>query len=104
MKRLLIIGCGDVGLRVAKLLQLRYRIYALTHSVQRLTALREQGLLPLAGDLDSPETLSGLSGLAHDVIHLAPPPPQSVQAQFLDPAASPVQPRFQPTDDAEFLL
>ena len=75
MKRLLIIGCGDVGLRVAKLLQPRYRIYALTHSVQRLAALREHGLLPLAGDLDRPDTLAGLSGLAHDVIHLAPPPP-----------------------------
>ena len=40
MKRLLIIGCGDVGLRVALLLRSRYRIYALTHSAERIAALR----------------------------------------------------------------
>ncbi len=74
MKRLLIVGCGDVGLRVALLLQARYRIFALTHSADRLTALREHGLIPFVGDLDQPDTLTGLSGLAHDVIHLAPPP------------------------------
>jgi len=76
MKRLLIIGCGNVGLRVALLLRARYRIYALTHSAERLSALRRHGLMPLLGDLDQPDTLAGLPGLAHDVIHLAPPPPQ----------------------------
>ncbi|RPJ46007.1 MAG: NAD-dependent epimerase/dehydratase family protein [Betaproteobacteria bacterium] len=76
MKRLLIIGCGNVGLRVALLLRARYRIYALTHSAERLSALRRNGLMPLLGDLDQPDTLAGLPGLAHDVIHLAPPPPQ----------------------------
>ena len=74
MKRLLIIGCGDVGLRVAALLQSRYRIYALTHSTERLAELRARGLIPLAGDLDQADTLAGLAGLAHEVIHLAPPP------------------------------
>ncbi len=74
MKRLLIIGCGDVGLRVALLLQSRYRIYALTHSTERLAELRARGLIPLAGDLDQADTLAGLAGLAHEVIHLAPPP------------------------------
>lgn len=74
MKRLLIIGCGNVGLRVALLLRARHRIYALTHSVERFADLRRHGLTPLQGDLDRPHTLSGLSGLAHDVIHLAPPP------------------------------
>ncbi len=74
MRRLLIIGCGDVGLRVALLLRTRYRIYALTHSAERLAALRQHGLIPLFGNLDLPDTLAGLSGLAHDVIHLAPPP------------------------------
>ncbi len=74
MKRLLIIGCGDVGLRVALLLRPRYRIYALTRSAGQLAALRQHGLIPLSGDLDQPDTLTGLSGLAHEVIHLAPPP------------------------------
>lgn len=74
MKRLLIIGCGDVGLRVALLLRTRYRIYALTHHAERVAELRRNGLMPLFGDLDRPDTLAGLAGLAHDVIHLAPPP------------------------------
>jgi nucleoside-diphosphate-sugar epimerase len=74
MKRLLIIGCGDVGLRVALLLRARHRIYALTHNAERVAELRRSGLTPLFGDLDRPDTLAGLAGLAHDVIHLAPPP------------------------------
>ncbi len=74
MKRLLIVGCGDVGLRVASLLQLRYRIYALTHSAERLAELRARSLIPFLGDLDKADTLAGLSGLAQEVIHLAPPP------------------------------
>ncbi len=74
MKRLLIIGCGDVGLRVAMLLRSRHRIYALTRDAERSAALRDLGLMPLTGDLDRPATLDGLAGIAHDVIHLAPPP------------------------------
>ena len=76
MKRLLIIGCGDVGLRTALLLRKRYRIHALTHSLERVAELRRLGLVPMYGDLDRPQTLDGLPGLAHDVIHLAPPPPR----------------------------
>lgn len=76
MKRLLIIGCGDVGLRAAVLLRKRYRIHALTHSGGRVAELRRQGIIPLLGDLDRPDTLDGIAGLAHDVIHLAPPPPR----------------------------
>lgn len=43
-----------------------------------MAVLRRHGLTPLPGDLDQPETLSGLSGLAHGVIHLAPPPARGV--------------------------
>ncbi len=78
MKRLLVIGCGDVGMRVALLLRSRYRIYALTRNPDQLAALREHDIVPLTGDLDQPETLSGLSSLAHEVIHLAPPPAHGI--------------------------
>ncbi len=71
---LLIIGCGDVGLRVARLLSGQWRLLALTSSPQRAPALREAGVLPLIGNLDSPETLARLAGLADAVLHLAPPP------------------------------
>ena len=74
MRRLLIIGCGDVALRAVPLLRPRYRIYALTRSPARVASLRAQGLVPVLGDLDDPATLDGLAGIAHDVLHCAPPP------------------------------
>ncbi|HEX9450970.1 MAG TPA: SDR family oxidoreductase [Burkholderiales bacterium] len=74
MRRLLIIGCGDVGLRLAKALKGRWRIYALTHSHDRFSTLRTEGIMPVPGDLDHPETLVRIAGLAQDVVHLAPPP------------------------------
>lgn len=78
MKRpsLLIVGCGDVGLRVLKLLQGRWRVITLSSSPQRLATLRSLGALPLLGNLDQPLTLGRLGGLADAVLHLAPPPPQ----------------------------
>lgn len=74
MRRLLIIGCGDVALRAVPLLRPRYRIYALTRSQARVRSLRALGLVPVIGDLDDPSTLDGLAGIAHDVLHCAPPP------------------------------
>ncbi len=75
MRRLLIIGCGDVAQRAVPLLRSRCRIiHALTHSRARVAALRALGLVPIVGDLDAPATLHGLAGIAHDVLHCAPPP------------------------------
>ena len=71
---LLIVGCGDVGLRVVKLLRGRWRLLALTSSPARCAALRAAGVVPLVGNLDAPATLARLAGLAHAVLHLAPPP------------------------------
>lgn len=72
--RLLIVGCGDVGLRVARAMGGRARLLALTPSPERLGELRGQGLVPLRGDLDQPATLRRLAGLGERVLHLAPPP------------------------------
>ena len=74
---LLIVGCGDVGMRVLKLLGGRggrWRVLALTSSPDRRGLLRAAGALPLLGDLDQPATLRRLAGLADAVLHLAPPP------------------------------
>src|SRR6185369_5983012 len=71
--RLLIIGCGDVGLRVLKLLAGRWRVFALTSSPDRAAGLRAAGAVPLLGNLDEPATLARLAGLADLVLHLAPP-------------------------------
>jgi nucleoside-diphosphate-sugar epimerase len=76
MKRLLIIGCGDVGLRLIPLVRTRYRVYALTRNAAQCASLRALGVTPVIGDLDKPQSLSAIAGIAHDVVHLAPPPSQ----------------------------
>ena len=72
---LLIVGCGDVGLRVVRLLKDRWRLLALTSNPDRRNELRRAGAVPLSGDLDLPATLARLAWLADAVLHLAPPAP-----------------------------
>jgi nucleoside-diphosphate-sugar epimerase len=71
---LLIVGCGDVGLRVLRQLRGRLRVLALSSSPARRAPLRAAGAVPLIGNLDQPATLGRLAGLADWVLHLAPPP------------------------------
>lgn len=73
-ERVLIVGCGDVGVRVARELGARVRLLALTSSAARVAELRALGLTPLLGDLDTAASIKRLSGLANRVVHLAPPP------------------------------
>jgi len=75
--RLLIVGCGDVGQRVAKIIQAKtqsLRVLALTTSSDRVLPLRRMGVVPLLGNLDCKADLHRLAGLATHVLHLAPPP------------------------------
>lgn len=71
--RLLIIGCGDVGMRLLPLLRTQFRVFAVTSQPARCAELRALGAVPLVADLDRPETLRRLRGLAQYVVHLAPP-------------------------------
>jgi nucleoside-diphosphate-sugar epimerase len=71
---LLIVGCGDIGRRVARLLAGRWRVLALTRHPEDAAALRALGAEPLVGDLDRPETLGRFGPVADAVLHLAPPP------------------------------
>ena len=71
---LLVVGCGDIGLRVLALLRGRWRLLALTSSPDRAALLRQAGALPIVANLDQPATLRRLAGLADVVLHLAPPP------------------------------
>ncbi|WP_290872942.1 SDR family NAD(P)-dependent oxidoreductase [Aquabacterium sp.] len=75
-QRVLIVGCGDVGVRAVRLLCPRVRVLALTSQPARAAELRALGLVPLVGNLDDAATLARLGGLAHRVLHLAPPPAQ----------------------------
>jgi nucleoside-diphosphate-sugar epimerase len=73
-ERVLIVGCGDVGVRVARELPARVRVLALTSSPERVAELRALNITPLRGNLDETKTLQRLAGLATRVLHLAPPP------------------------------
>lgn len=78
-ERVLLVGCGDVGLRVASQLGARVRVLALTSQPSRAAELRARGITPLVGNLDKPASLKRLSGLATRVVHLAPPPGSGAQ-------------------------
>ena len=71
--RVLIVGCGDVGMRCVPLLRPRAHVFALTSHAERCAGLRAAGVTPLVGDLDVRRSLKRLAGLAPTVLHLAPP-------------------------------
>ncbi len=73
MRRLLIVGCGDIALRAAPLLSRRYRLYGLARTTERNSTLRAHHITPVPGDLDDRRSLRRIAGLAHAVLHLAPP-------------------------------
>lgn len=73
MRRILIIGCGDIAMRVAPLLRARYRLFGLVRRSERCAELRAAGITPLPGNLDDAPSLQRLVGLADTVLHFAPP-------------------------------
>lgn len=77
--RLLILGCGDVGMRLLPLVRDRFRVFAVTSQAARRAELRALGAVPVVADLDRPETLRRLAGLARHVVHLAPPPSEGLK-------------------------
>nr|WP_229409048.1 SDR family oxidoreductase [Massilia yuzhufengensis] len=79
--RLLIVGCGDVGLRLLPLVAGRFRVFALTSQPERCAELRALGAVPIVADLDQPASLWRLAGLADWVVHLAPPQLEGEQDQ-----------------------
>ena len=74
MKRILIVGSGDVAQRALPWLTRRFRVYALVRQPEAAAALRTAGALPLIGDLDDRSSLRRLAGLADAILHFAPPP------------------------------
>ena len=73
MPHIYIIGCGDIGLRIASLWQARgASVYALARSAASAAALQVHNLTVLSGDLDQPK-------------NLPPPPPHSVIYFFAPP-------------------
>jgi nucleoside-diphosphate-sugar epimerase len=60
--------------RILPALTCRWRVYALVR--QREAALAALGVTQIVGDLDRPASLRRVAGLAHAVLHSAPPPDQ----------------------------
>ena len=73
LPRLLILGCGDVGMRLLPLLRARFRVFAVTSQPARCAQLRAAGAVPIVANLDDRASLRRLAGLASMVVHLAPP-------------------------------
>ena len=75
---LLIVGCGDVGLRLIRILRsahsARLRVIATARRGDQLEAIRTAGGIPLACNLDDRQSVRRLAGLGRWVVHLAPPP------------------------------
>jgi len=74
--RLLVVGCGDVGMRLLPWVVKRFRVFAVTSQPARRAELRAAGAVPIVADLDCPGSLARLRGLAQYVVHLAPPQQQ----------------------------
>jgi nucleoside-diphosphate-sugar epimerase len=81
---LLIVGCGDVGLRLVKWLRskhpaTRLRIFATYRTLGKAAEIRNAGATPFHLDLDKPSSINAkrLSGVAHWMINLSPPPNDS---------------------------
>jgi len=73
MDRILIAGCGDIALRVARELRGRYRLFGMVRRAERAAELRMAGIVPLLADLDNRHSLWRIAGLADIVLHFAPP-------------------------------
>ncbi|WP_374623252.1 SDR family NAD(P)-dependent oxidoreductase [Pandoraea sp.] len=71
--RLLVVGCGDVGMRALPALVKRFRVFAVTSSDARHAALRAAGAVPVVANLDDAASLQRIGRLASRVLHLAPP-------------------------------
>lgn len=70
--RVLIIGCGYVGLPLgAKLVRQGHEVFGLRRSAEASEELAAAGISPLAGDLTNPAVLAGLPGPFDWVVNLA---------------------------------
>lgn len=75
MKDILVIGCGDIGTRVARLaLNQGAKVSALVRSTERAAALKKLGIRTILGDLDLSIPIEGLPTRDAAVIYTVPPP------------------------------
>jgi nucleoside-diphosphate-sugar epimerase len=74
-EKFFIVGCGDIGRRVARLIQVEGgEVTALVRSPEKGSQLVELGIRSVTGNLDDAATLVGLPVAGAVVFYLAPPP------------------------------
>ena len=77
MHAITIIGCGDIGQRVAKRYQLRGQaVRGLVKHPESAQVLEKQHILPVQADLDDLESLGNINYAEHTIFYFAPPPSQ----------------------------
>lgn len=80
MENILIIGCGYIGKRVARLEQREgNRVTALVRSGESAKTLEELGIKAITGDLDQHETLPHLPVENAFIYYFVPPPSQGTE-------------------------
>lgn len=73
-RSVLIIGCGDIGLRTAALFTARdIEVHGAARTQDSLDAMQQQGITPHIADLDMPETLASLPVRDTLLYYFAPP-------------------------------
>ncbi len=101
MDRVLIVGCGDIGRRVARLWGARgLAVCGLARAPRTAARLARFGIVPVAGDLDDRATLRGLPTRGALVYYFAPPPAEGVA----DPRARAFADSVSPGDEPEKLV
>lgn len=82
-KHIVILGCGDIGQRVAKIWKNHGKsVFGIARSEERLNSLRQQHLHAISADLDDPDSLTEFAGrLSRDSLlyYFAPPPATGVE-------------------------
>jgi nucleoside-diphosphate-sugar epimerase len=75
MTDVFIVGCGDIGRRVAlQYLEAGAAVSALIRSPEKAAALEALGIRTMVADLDDPATLTGLPTAGAILFYFAPPP------------------------------
>ncbi len=75
--RAFIVGCGDIGSRLARRLVAEHRqVAALCRTAARAAELRDQGVHPVIGDLDDVLSLRTPATAGACLFYLAPPQPE----------------------------
>jgi len=75
MERVILVGCGDIGKRVARLAMAQgLEVWGVTRNATHADELEAMGIRCVHGDLDSQLPIDGLPTSGAQVIYLAPPP------------------------------